>query len=252
MTSFRKTALAGGLLYLITFIGSIPAAFLVAPVLNDPNYITSAGADQQVALGAVFELVNALGCFGCAVALFSVVKRVHEGLAIGYLATRMFEAAVITTGVISVLTVVSLRQQGAATGDAESLLPIGGALVDLRNWAMVLGPNMAAFNALMLGTALYRARLVPRAIPALGLIGAPILITWVIGTILGLTGPGTVFHAIAVFPFFFWELGLGLWLTFKGFNESSPIAIEERARQAGTSTAAKVSAGSLAAKAGVA
>lgn len=88
---------------------------------------------------------------------------------------------------------------------------------------------MAAFNALMLGTALYRARLVPRAIPALGLVGAPILITWVIAMILGLTGPGTLFHAVAVMPFFIWELALGLWLTFKGFNENSPIAIAERA-----------------------
>jgi hypothetical protein len=230
MTSFRKTALAGGLLYLITFIGSIPAAILVGPVLNDPNYITSAGADQQVAFGLVLELVNALACFGCAVALYSVVKREHEGLAIGYVTTRMFEAAVITTGVVSLLAVISLRQQGAAAGDAESLLPAGRALAEMRYWAMVIGPNMAAFNALMLGTALYRARLVPRAIPALGIIGAPILIAFVIGTILGVTGPGTVFQGIAVAPFFIWELVLGLGLTFKGFNENSPIAIAERAR----------------------
>jgi hypothetical protein len=251
MTSFRKTALAGGLLYLITFIGSIPAALLVAPVLNDPNYITSAGADQQVAFGLVLELVNALACFGCAVALFSVVRRVHEGLAIGYVTTRMFEAAVITTGVVSLLAVVSLRQQGAAAGDAESLLPVGRALAEMRYWAMVIGPNMAAFNALMLGTALYRARLVPRAIPALGIIGAPILIAFVIGTILGVTGPGTIFQGIAVAPFFIWELVLGLWLTFKGFNESSPLAIEERARAAQGSTAG-FSTAATAAKAGAA
>jgi hypothetical protein len=142
----------------------------------------------------------------------------------------MFEAAVITTGVVSLLAVISLRQQGAAAGDAESLLPAGRALAEMRYWAMVIGPNMAAFNALMLGTALYRARLVPRAIPALGIIGAPILIAFVIGTILGVTGPGTVFQGIAVAPFFIWELVLGLWLTFKGFNENSPIAIAERAR----------------------
>jgi Domain of unknown function (DUF4386) len=251
MTSFRKTALAGGILYLITFIGSIPAAILVGPVLDNPNYITSAGADQQVAFGLVLELVNALACFGCAVALFSVVKRVHEGLAIGYVTTRMFEAAVITTGVVSLLAVISLRQQGAAAGDAESLLPAGRALAEMRYWAMVIGPNMAAFNALMLGTALYRARLVPRAIPALGIIGAPILIAFVIGTILGVTGPGTIFQGIAVAPFFIWELVLGLWLTFKGFNESSPLAIEERARTA-QGSASSFSTAATAAKAGAA
>jgi hypothetical protein len=230
MTSFRKTALAGGLLYLITFIGSIPAAILVGPAIDNPNYVTSAGADQQVALGLVLELVNVFGCIGCAVALFSVVRRVHEGLAIGYVTTRLFEAATITMGVVSLLAVISLRQQGAATGDAESFVPAAGALVAVRQWAMTIGPNMAAFNALMLGTALYRARLIPRGIPALGIVGAPILISYVIANILGLTGPGTPFQVIAVMPFFIWELVLGLWLTFKGFNKDSRIALGERAR----------------------
>jgi hypothetical protein len=251
MTSFRKTALAGGLLYLITFIGSIPAALLVGPVLDNPSYVTSAGADQQVAFGLVLELVNVFGCIGCAVALFSVVRRVHEGLAIGYVTTRLFEAATITMGVLSLLAVISLRQQGAATGDAETLVPVAGALVEFRNWAMTIGPNMAAFNALMLGTALYRARLVPRGIPALGIIGAPILISYVIANILGLTGPGTLFQGIAVLPFFVWELVLGLWLTFKGFSKSSPLAIEEQARD---TNAAASGAGqtTFTAKAGVA
>jgi uncharacterized protein DUF4386 len=251
MTSFRKTALAGGLLYLITFIGSIPAAFLVGPAINDPNYITSPGADQQVAFGLVLELVNVFGCIGCAVALFSVVRRVHEGLAIGYVTTRLFEAATITMGVLSLLAVISLRQQGAASGNAESLVPVGNALVDLRYWAMTIGPNMAGFNALMLGTALYRARLVPRALPALGIIGAPILISYVIGTILGVTGPGTLFHGIAVMPFFIWELVLGLWLTFKGFNEDSRIGLAERARLESESASGRSQA-AVAAKAGAA
>jgi hypothetical protein len=253
VTSFRKTALAGGLLYLITFIGSIPAALLVGPAISGPNYVLGTGPDQQVAFGLVLELVNALACFGCAVALFSVVRREHEGLAVGYLATRLFEAAAITVGVISLLAVISLRQQGAATGDAESLAPVGSALVSMRNWAMVLGPGMAGFNALMLGTALYRAHLVPRWLPALGIIGAPILIAWVIGTILGVTGPGTVFQGIAVFPFFTWELVLGLWLTFKGFNPNSRLALAERARlaQADPSTSDWTPAG-VTAKAGAA
>ena len=230
MTSFRKTALAGGLLYLITFIGSIPAAILVGPAINDPSYVTSTGNDQQVAFGLVLELVNVFGCIGCAVALFSVVRRVHEGLGIGYVTTRLFEAATITIGVVSLLAVISLRQQAAASGDPEAYIPVAGALVAVRDWAMTIGPNMAGFNALMLGTALYRARLVPRALPALGIVGAPILISYVIANILGLTGPGTLFQGIAVMPFFTWELVLGLWLMFKGFNKDSQLALAEQAR----------------------
>ena len=230
MTSFRKTALVGGILYLVTFVGSIASALLVGPALNDPSYVLGAGADQKIGLGAIFELVNVFGLIGCGIAFFSVVRKVHEGLAIGYLATRLFEGAIITVSVISLLSVITLRQQVAAGADGESLAPVAAALVAVRNWAIVIGSNMAPFNALMLGTALYRARLVPRAIPALGLVGAPILITFVMGMMLGVAQVGTPFHVVAVLPFFIWELVLGLWLTFKGFNESSPIAVAERER----------------------
>jgi hypothetical protein len=231
MTSFRKTALVGGILYLVTFVGSIASAILVGPALNDPNYILGAGADQQIGLGGILELVNVFGLIGCGIAFFSVVRRVHEGLAVGYLATRLFEGAIITISVVGLLSIMTLHQQVAAGADGETLVPVAAALVAVRNWAIVIGSNMAPFNALMLGTALYRARLVPRWMPALGLVGAPLLISFVIGNILGVAQTGTLFHAVAVLPFFVWELVLGLWLTFKGFNEDSPIALEERARQ---------------------
>jgi len=230
MTSFRKTALVGGILYLVTFVGSIASAMLVGPALNDPAYVLGAGADQQIGLAAIGELVNVFALIGCGIAFFSVIRKVHEGLAIGYLATRLFEGAIITVSVISLLSIVTIRQQVAAGADGAGLAPVAAALVAIRNWAIVIGSNMAPFNALMLGTALYRARLVPRAIPALGLVGAPILITFVMGMMLGVAQVGTPFHVVAVLPFFIWELVLGLWLTFKGFNESSPIAVAERER----------------------
>jgi hypothetical protein len=238
MTSFRKTALVGGILYLVTFVGSIASALLVGPALNDPAYVLTAGpgADQQIGLAAILELVNVFALIGCGIAFFSVVRRVHEGLAVGYLATRLFEGAIITMSVVGLLSIITLHQQVAAGADGRALVPVAAALAAIRNWAIVLGSNMAPFNALMLGTALYRARLVPRWMPALGLIGAPLLISFVIGNILGVAQPGTPFHAVAVMPFFIWELVLGLWLTFKGFNENSPIALAERARQAGAGT----------------
>jgi len=239
MTSFRKTALVGGILYLVTFVGSIASAILVGPALNDPAYVLGAGADQQVGFAAILELVNVFGLIGCGIVFFSVVRKVHEGLAIGYLATRLFEGAIITISVVGLLSIITLRQQVAAGADGEALAPVAAALVAVRNWAIVIGSNMAPFNALMLGTALYRARLVPRWMPALGLVGAPILISFVIGLILGVAQTGTPFHLVAVFPFFVWELALGLWLTFKGFNEEAPIAVAERARLAPAALAAQ-------------
>ena len=222
MDSVRKTALVAGVLYLVTFAGSIPAAILLGSAQVDPTFTLGGIPDGQVRLSAVLELVNALACIGTAVAVFSIVKREHEGLALGFVTTRMFEAATLIVGILMLLALATLREAGSLA-DGSSTGPVAAALVAIRHWSVVIGPGMAGFNALMFGTLLYRSRLVPRAIPALGIVGAPLIISWVVGTMLGVTGPGTAWQAIAVAPFFFWELIVGLWMTFKGFNRSAPI-----------------------------
>jgi hypothetical protein len=241
--SARRSAFACGVLYLLTFVGSIAAAILVDPVVADPGYVTGPGADTQLALGAVFELVNILSCFGTAVAVFSIVKLQHEGLALGFVATRLFEAGVLAVGVLGVLSLVSVRQAAAAAADPQAFVPVGEALAAVRHWSIVVGPGMASFNALMFATLLFRSRLVPRPIPALGLVGAPVFIAFIVGTILGVTGPGTPFQAIAVAPFFIWELAVGLWMTFKGFDRSAPILSGSAAARPAVQSAVTTAAG---------
>jgi hypothetical protein len=219
----RRAAFVAGVFYLLTFIGSIASAMLLPPAMSGANYITGAGSDAPIGLAAVFEMVNVLACIGTAVALFSVLKRQHESLALGFVATRLFEAAVIVVGVVSIMAVASLRLAVDAGAPLDSVVPVSTALVALRDWTILIGPGMAAFNALMFGTVLYRARLVPRAIPALGIIGAPLLISFVVGMMLGIAEPFSPWQVIAVAPFFIWELVIGLWMTFKGFNTASPI-----------------------------
>jgi hypothetical protein len=227
MDSMRKTALVAGVLYLITFISSIPAVFLLEPVLSNPNYIVGAGADTQVIGGAFLDLVNAIAAIGTAVALFSVVRRQNEGFALGFVTARMFEAAVIVVGVVSILAVVTLRQAGAAGADAASLVTTGRALVAIRDWTFLLGPSLIpGVNALLLGYLMYRSRLVPRVIPTLGLIGGPLLISSAVGTMFGVNDAVSVWSGVALLPIFFWELFLGLWLTFKGFQRSAPLMVE--------------------------
>ncbi len=223
--SMRKTALVAGVLYLITFAASIPAVFLLNPVLSNPNYIVTTGADTQVLLGTFLDLVNALACIGTAVALFSVLKRQHEGFALGFVTTRIFEAAVIVIGVLSLLTVVTLRQAGGAAGTDESaLIAVGQSLVAVRDWTFVFGPIlMAGMNALLLGALMYRSRLVPRVIPIMGLIGGPLILASGIGILFGVNNQVSAWHGISVAPIFLWELSLGLWMAFKGFNPNAPI-----------------------------
>jgi hypothetical protein len=231
----RRTAVVAGILYLITFAASIPAVFLLGPVLTDPQYVLTGGADGQVRLGALLDLVNALACIGTAVALFSVVKREHEGLALGFVTTRMFEAAVIAVGVVAILSVVTLHQDGAANGDTGSLVPVGQALVAVRDWTFVLGPGMAGLNAILLGTLMYRSRLVPRVIPTVGVVGGPIYLSSVAAIVLGITASGGAWQGIGGLFMFVWELALGLWMVFRGFDRSAPIVAAAVAAAGGAS-----------------
>jgi hypothetical protein len=230
----RKTALVAGILYLLTFISSIPAVFLQSPVLNDPSFIIGgAGADTQVRLGALFDIVNSLTAIGTAVALYAVIKHQSQSFAIGFVSSRLFEGTVLMIGVISILSIVTLQQPGATGAEASLLVSIQQTLVTVRNWTFVLGTGVPALNAFLLGWIMYKSRLVPRAIPVIGLIGAPLFTSWIIGYVLGVTEPGTAWHGIGVAPIFVWELSLGLWMTFKGFRKEAPLMIEAASEAVG-------------------
>jgi hypothetical protein len=155
--------------------------------------------------------------------LFRVVKRQSETLALGFLTSRLLEAAIISIGVVSLFAVVTLRQDlaGAAGADEASLLTVGSSLVAVYEWTFLFGPNvMAAVNALLLGTLMYRSRLVPRVIPLMGLIGAPLLLASVTGIVFGTHDLDAGLHVLAAAPIAVWELSLGVYLVVKGFKPS--------------------------------
>ena len=227
MDSVRKTALVAGIFYLITFI-SIPTLALYRPVKNHRDWILSSGGHTAVLVGGLLEVIVALACIGTAVTLYPVVKRQNEGIALGFVAARVLEASMIFTGVVSLLSLVTLRQDlgGAAGADAASLVTTGASHVAVYNWTFLLGQTlMPGINALLLGSLMYRSRLVPRVIPAIGLIGAPLLIAAVIATLFAQHSSLTGLAALPVILVAAWELSLGVWLVVKGFRPS-PITTE--------------------------
>jgi Domain of unknown function (DUF4386) len=230
MDSTRRTALVAGIFYVITFI-SIPTLALYGPVKNHRDFITSSGSNTAVLWGCFLEVIVALAGIGTAVTLFPVVKRQDEGMALGFVASRTLEAAMIFIGVASLLSLVTLRQDlGTATGaNTASLVTVGASHVATYNWAFTLGQSlMPGVNALLLGTLMYRSRLVPRVLPVMGLIGAPLHIAAVIATMFGLIDRISPVAGIAVLPVAAWELSLGVYLIVKGFK-SCPITDAMRA-----------------------
>jgi hypothetical protein len=220
----RGHARAAGIFYLVTFAASFPALFLIGPVLNDHNYILGAGQDTRVLWGCLLDFVNALAGIGSAVALFPVMKRYKESLALGFVTSRTVEAAVIMIGVVSLVAVVTLRQDlaGAQGTDSAALATVGRALVEVRNWTFLFGPGtMPAISAILLGILMYRSRRVPRFMPIMGLIGAPLLLTANILTVLGHNTQLSAWSGIATVPVALWELSIGLYMTFKGLKPDS-------------------------------
>jgi hypothetical protein len=239
MTSLRKTALIAGVVYLITFI-SIPTLALYGPVRDDPTYILGAGPDTPALMGAALEIIVALACIGTAVVLYPVVKRQNEGMALGFVASRTLEAAMLFTGVASILSLVTLHQDlGTATGsDAAMLVTVGASQVATYHWAFTLGGSlMPGINAILLGSLLYRSGLVPRIIPLIGLIAAPLHLTAVILTMFGVVDRISTVTGIAAVPIAVWEFSLGVYLIVKGFKrcpitdamreDANPPAIRE-------------------------
>jgi hypothetical protein len=220
MASSRKIAIAAGGLYLLTFI-SIPSLALYGAV-HDPNYIVSPGPDTPAIFGGILEMIVALACIGTAIALYPVVKRQNEGVALGFISARVLEAATIFAGIACLLSVVTLRQAGAG---AEALVT-GQALVALYDRLFLLGQGiLPAVNALLLGSLLYQSRLVPRVLPVLGLIGAPLLIASHAAVVFGLIEPISVWAGLAAVPIALWEFSLGIWLIAKGFNSSAATSL---------------------------
>jgi hypothetical protein len=221
----QKRARAFGVLYLITFATSIPALALYQPVLDDPvGYIAGSGHDTQILFAALLELLLIIANIGTAVVIVPVVRRQSEEGAIGYVTARLVECTFILVGIVSVLAIVTLRQQTA--GAAEGT--VAYTLAAIKDWTFLLGPGWVVGwgNGLILGYLMYRSGLVPQRMTWLGLIGGPLIIASGTAVLFAGNDPSSTLRSlqgIATIPEFVWELFLGLYCTFKGFRPSAPI-----------------------------
>jgi hypothetical protein len=219
MDEDQRNARVFGVLFIITYLTSIPAVLLLQPVLDDPaGYIAGGGNDTQIYLGAFLEFLLILANVGTAVVLYPIARRHNELLAIGYVAARIIESVFIAGGIIFVLGVVSLRQ------DSPDAADLAVSLAQLKDWTFLFGPGLVVpfGNGLLLGYLMYRSGLVPRRMTWLGLIGGPLLLIESIGVLFDLWEP-TSAAGLLVAPEFFWELSLGIYAAVWGFRRDAPI-----------------------------
>src|SRR5918993_2676623 len=220
MDEDQRNARIFGVLFIITFLTSIPAVLLFQPVLDDPaGYIAGDGNDNQIYLGAFLEFLLILANVGTAVVLYPIARRQNRTLAIGYVAARIIECVFLAAGMIFILGVVSLRQ------DAPDAADLAVSLAALKDWTFLFGPGFTVpvGNGLILGYLMYRSGLVPRRMAMLGLIGGPLLFISSTGTLFEWWETGSTIPGLFVIPEFIWELSLGIYCAIFGFRKDSPI-----------------------------
>ncbi|MEV6692151.1 DUF4386 domain-containing protein [Micromonospora sp. NPDC051196] len=219
MDALRKTSLVAGGFYVLTFV-SIPTVALYDPV-READYIVGTTSETSVLVGGALELIVALACIGTAVVLYPVVKRQGAARALGFVSVRVLEAACIFVGVAALLTIVGLRRGGAG---AEAVVT-GQMLVAFYDSVFLVSQSfIPVLNALLLGSLLYQSRLVPRILPVLGLVGAPLLLASDVCVLFGLWDRLSPVTAIGALPIAVWEFSLGVYLIVRGFRPSPVTA----------------------------
>jgi hypothetical protein len=226
----RKLARITGLLWIATFVTSIPAVLLYDPLLNNKDFILGAGGgDTRIFIGATLELLLIIANIGTAVLPYALFKRYSERLALGYVTARLVECGFIAAGIVSVLAIVTLRQDPAGASD-DTLVALGQSLVAFHDATFLLGPGIVVGvgNGMILGYLMYRSGLLPRQLTMFGLVGGPLLFVSGIAVMFGAFDINSAPRFVCALPEIIWEASIGLYLTFKGFKATAPMFEERR------------------------
>jgi len=218
----QKRARWFGVLYLLTFLTSVPALLLYEPALRHPvAFVAGSGNVNKIYLGALLELLLIIANIGTAVVIVPIMRRQFEELSIGYVTARIMECTFILVGILAMLGIATLQQQTAGASEAT----VAYTLAAIKDWTFILGPGWVVGwgNGLILGYMMYRTQLVPRAWTWLGLIGGPLI--FLSGTIVMFRGghPSGGLQGLATIPEAAWELFLGVYCTIWGFRREAPI-----------------------------
>ncbi|MGO4544167.1 DUF4386 domain-containing protein [Paenibacillus sp. 2TAB23] len=223
--STKAASRIAGVLFIIATVAAILGALLYNPILNDSEYLTQGSAHaNQVVLGALMELILVVSAVGTATVMFPFLINYNKTIAIWHVCFRFMEAVVITVGIISVLSLLSLSQDYIAAGapDIGSYQVSGTLLLAVHEWTFMLGPNFfLGINTMMYSYIFYKSKLVPRSISLLGMIGSVLIFLVALLEMFGVVDQLSVWGGILALPVFAYEMVLAFWLITRGFNVSA-------------------------------
>lgn len=225
MNSNKKAAKIVGVLFILAAVTAIIGLNLYNPILKGPDYLIKGSEHaNEVILGALMELILVVSAVGTATTMFPILRKYNETIALWHVCFRFLEAVIITVGVISVLSLLTLSREFVAAGvpDTASFQASGTVLKAIHDWTFMLGPLfMLGINTMMYSYIFYKSKLVPRFIPILGMTGAALVFICALLVMFGVIQQVSVWGGILALPVAANEMILAVWLIVKGFNESA-------------------------------
>lgn len=223
MGSNQKLAKIVGVLFFVAAISAVIGLFLYNPILNESDYLQQGSEHAtQIALGALMELILVVSVIGTATTMYPILKKYNETIALWHISFRFLEGVIITIGIISVLSLLTLSQNFVAEVpvDASSYQASGILLIAIHDWTFMLGPLfMLGINTIMYSYIFYKTKLVPRTLAILGMFGAMFVFISALLVLFGVVEQLSAWGILAV-PVAAFEMILAGWLLVKGFDES--------------------------------
>ncbi len=225
----KKSELIIGVLFILAAVTAIIGLNLYNPILKGPDYLIKGPEyTNQVIMGALMELILVVSAVGTSTTMFPILRIYNETIALWHVCFRFLEAVIITVGIISVLSLLTLSQQLAtiASPNIASFEASGIVLKAIHDWTFLLGPNfMLGINTMMYSYILYKSKLVPQFIPILGMTGSTLVFLAALLEMFGVINQISIWGAILSLPVAANEMILALWLIVKGFNPSALASI---------------------------
>ena len=195
-------------------------AGIVGPLIGSPDYLVSMSESSGIVMVSTFlNVIMAGSVVAIAVAIYPILKRTSETLAIGYLVARTIEGTVLAISGIAWLGLVSLGDEFVQAGvpDASHYQTLGDMLVSVSTSAFTLGAEIVfGVSALILYYLFIKAKLVPKLISIWGLVGGALLLT--LGVMKTLGVPYGAVEIAFTAPIALNEMVLAVWLIVKGLN----------------------------------
>lgn len=224
MNSNQKAAKIVGVLFILAAVTAIIGLILYNPILKGPDYLIKGSEHaNQVILGALMELILVVSAVGTATTMFPILRKYNETIALWHVCFRFLEAIIITIGVISVLSLLTLSREFVAAGapDIAAFQASGTVLKAVHDWTFMLGPLfMLGINTMMYSYIFLKSKLVPRFIPILGMTGATLVFICALLVMFGVIQQVSFWGGILALPVAANEMILAVWLIVKGFNEN--------------------------------